>query len=87
MIYYYVLLQSKTHALLLDRRMKGEGITCELAIMPREIMMDLCNLGIKFEEGMLQRAVAVITRSGIPGCKLYKENVYPGYNQYVQVPV
>lgn len=87
MTYYYTLLPSKTQAFLLERRMKLEGILCEITYMPREIMTDLCNLGVKFEEHELVRAVEMIRNSCIPGCRLFKEVPYPEYFEYQEVKI
>lgn len=70
---YYVALQTRAQAILLERRMSGEGVTCELTYMPREIMKDLCNLAVRFNENMLHGAINTLRSSGIPGMKLYRE--------------
>ncbi|MCX7842423.1 MAG: DUF3343 domain-containing protein [Clostridia bacterium] len=83
MSYYYVVVMSKSHAFLLERRLKSQGIKCDLAYMPREIMTDVCNMGVRFHERELNQAADVIRHSGIPGCKLYKEVIKPeGYMYY-----
>lgn len=69
---YYVALQAKSHAFLLEQRMKQKGIQCELAFLPREIMKDLCSMGVKFNESVLDIAVHVIKSCGLPGIRLYK---------------
>lgn len=79
---FYVAFQTRSQAFLLERRLKGEGIECELAFMPREIMRDLCNLGVKLTENEYKRAITIIRRAGIPGCKVYKELVYPNLYKY-----
>lgn len=59
-MYYYVGLESRTHAFLLEHRMKSEGMkTCEITYMPREIMIDLCNIGVRFKENELPKAKQV----------------------------
>ena len=83
--YYYTLLQSKSHAFLLERRMKAGSVRCELTYMPREIMTDLCNLGIRFEERELGKAAELLRNCGIPGWKLFKEVVYDTGSQYVEI--
>lgn len=67
--------------------MKGDGIACELAFIPREIMNDLCNMGVKFGEAELPRALPVLRRSGLPGCRLFKETLGSdgGYYQEYQI--
>ncbi len=77
----YVAFQTRSQAFLIERRLKNEGIECELAFMPREIMRDLCNLGVKFSELDYKRAVNVIRRAGIPGCRVYREVVYPNLSK------
>ncbi len=84
---YYVALMSRSHVFLLERRLKNEGIPCELTYMPREVMIDLCNMGIRLEEYILPQALAVIRRSGLPGCKVYQEIVSPEGYAYYQVPL
>ncbi len=73
MMLYYTLLQSRTHALILGNKFALEGVPCELTYMPREIMKDRCNLGIRFTENYYPQAINVIDRSGLPGCKVYRE--------------
>ena len=83
--YYYVALISRSQAFLLERRMKNEGIMCELTYMPRDIIIDLCNLGVRFHESVLPMALTVIKRSGLPGCKVYKEVISPDSARYLQL--
>jgi hypothetical protein len=65
--------------------MKNEGIECELTYMPRVIMTDLCNMGVKFADTELPMAFDTIRRSGLPGCRIYKEIVtHAGYD-YAEV--
>ena len=85
MIYYYTLLQSRAQAFLLERRLKSEGIECELSYMPKAIILDLCNMGVKFEEKVFTKAVSAIRRAAIPGSRLYKEIKYPDRCEYVEV--
>lgn len=81
---FYVAFQTRSQAFLLERRLKCEGIECELAFVPREIMRDLCNLGVKFSESEYRRAVNAIRKAGIPGCRVYKEVVNPNNCQYLE---
>ncbi|MCX8130416.1 MAG: DUF3343 domain-containing protein [Clostridia bacterium] len=85
MVFYYTALQSRAHAFLLERRMKSEGVECELAFMPRPILRDLCNLGVKFKDSDFQSAVRIIRQSGLPGIKVYKETIYPNNSQYTEI--
>ena len=87
MTYYYTLLQSRAHAFLLERRLKSQGIKCELTYMPRAILKDLCNMGIKFDERELDKAVSAIKRAAIPGCKIYKEIIYPDKSEYFEIEI
>lgn len=73
---YYVVLQTKSQAFLLEQRIAHQGIKCELVSMPREIMKDLCNMGVRFKEDAYPKAVQVIKNRGLPGCKLYKETIF-----------
>ena len=73
MALYYVALQSQTHAFLLERRMKKQGINCEITYMPRPIMHDICNMGVRFSEYELVKARAALRQSGIPGIRLFRE--------------
>ncbi len=84
---YYVGLESRSHAFLLERRMKNEGIKCEISFVPREVMNDLCNMGIKFEENVLTMAVNLLRRCGLPGCRLYRETVMPYGFIYSEVQI
>ena len=85
MTYYFTAMGSRSHAFLLENRFKIENIKCELTYIPREIMVDLCNMGVKFEESELERAVSVIRRSGLPGCRVYRQIIYPYGYQYDQI--
>ncbi len=85
MRYYYVALGTRSHAFLLERRLKDEGIECELTYMPRELIIDLCNMGVRFEENEFHRAMNVIRYCGLPGCKVYKELMYPSQSAYQQI--
>ena len=85
MAYYYVALATRSQAFLLERRMKNEGVECELTFMPRTIMKDLCNMGVRFRENVLPGAVEMIRRSGLPTCRLYKEILHPGGAEYIEV--
>lgn len=87
MTYYYVAFSTRSQAFLLERRLKAEGVPCELSYMPREIMTDLCNMGVRFDERDFRRAANSITRSGIPGCRLYKEVMEAERNYYVEVEI
>lgn len=86
MTWYYVGLESRSHAFLLNDRMKNQGIVCEITYMPRDIMTDLCNMGVKFAEVELRRAEELLRRIGLPGCKLYIEITRPEGYYYYEVP-
>ncbi|NJD04199.1 MAG: DUF3343 domain-containing protein [Ruminiclostridium sp.] len=79
------MLQSRSHAFILNHRMKNEGIGCELTYMPREIMKDLCNLGVRFDERELPKALNIIRIAGLPGCRLYSETVEPHQCRYEEI--
>lgn len=85
MKYYYVALQTKTHALLLERRLKERKLICELVYMPRQIMWDLCNMGVKFPESELNKAMVVIKESHFPAFKVYMEVVNQYGSSYYEV--
>jgi len=85
MVYYYVTLGSKSHAFYLEQRMRMNNIRCELTYMPREIMIDACNMGVRFPESELQRAISLIRNTGLPGIKIYKQKVNPHGYTYEQV--
>lgn len=85
MVNYYTTHPTRSQAFLLERRLKMEGVKCELSYLPREIMMDLCNMGVKFPESEYHKAIEVIRRAALPGCKLYKEIVLPEGYKYIQV--
>ncbi|TYQ15540.1 UNVERIFIED_CONTAM: uncharacterized protein DUF3343 [Acetivibrio alkalicellulosi] len=84
---YYAGVESRSHSFILERRMKDEGIVCEITYMPRQIMTDLCNLGVKFKDEYLNQAIDIIRHSGLPGCKLYREIVRPEGNYYYDVHI
>jgi len=85
MTQYYALLQTRTHALILEHRFAAEGIPCELAYMPREIMTDLCNLGVKFSENVFPAAMNIIRRSALPNCRVYREYISANGSCYEEV--
>ncbi len=84
---YYTLLQSRSHAFILDNRFKAEGVPCELTYMPREILIDLCNMGVRFKECDFAGAVNVIRRSGLPSCKVYQEIITPNEICYQEIDI
>jgi hypothetical protein len=73
MILYYTLVQSKSHAFLLESRFRQEGIQCELTNVPRNIVTDLCSLGIRFTDADPDAALDVVRRCRLPGCKVFRE--------------
>lgn len=87
MLYYYMAFQNKTQAFLLEERLKAQQIACDVTYIPREIMTELCSLGLRFPEGGLPRAAAVIRASGIRGFRLYLETPTPIGNHYQQIVV
>jgi hypothetical protein len=80
----YVLVKTKSHAFHLESRFRQEGVQCELINMPRDIMSDLCTLGIRFTEADLAAALDVIGRCRLPGCKVFRE-VWSGGILYEEV--
>ncbi|OPZ90333.1 MAG: hypothetical protein BWY74_02362 [Firmicutes bacterium ADurb.Bin419] len=84
---YYVGLESRSHAFLLERRMKNDGIECEITFVPRDIMNDLCNMGVRFDESVLPKAISLLRRCGLPGCRLYKEVIRPDIINYYEVQI
>lgn len=84
MALYYISFPTKSQAFLMERRLKIEGIACELTYMPRELMTDLCSMGVRFDESEYAKAINGIRRSGLPGCKLYKEFMSSRGSRYVE---
>lgn len=82
---YYVAFQTRSQAFLMEQRMRGEGIRCEITYLPREIMKDLCNMGLRFDERQYDRAINLLRRSGLPGFKVYQETAYPGYSTFTEI--
>ncbi len=82
---YYTLVQTKSHAFLLESRFRQEGVHCELTVMPRDIMPDMCNLGIRFAGADLAAALDVIGRCCLPGCRVFRESRYGGGIYYEEV--
>lgn len=87
MHFYYAATATRSQALLLERRMQLEGIQCEIAYMPRSIMTDLCNLGVKFPEHEFQRALYSIYKAALPNSRIYKEVIYPFGCEYIPVDI
>lgn len=85
--YYYISVPARSQAFLVERRLKLEGLYCEITYMPREIMTELCNMGVRFDEVIIENVVDVLKRSGIPSLKLFKETKYASYSQYEAVPM
>jgi len=53
--------------------------------MPREIMIDLCNIGVRFKENELPKAIELLRRFNLQGLKLYKEVVRPDRYYYHEI--
>ena len=85
--FYYTVLQSRSHAFILERRLKNEGIDCELVFIPKEITMDLCNMGVRFKDIDFGRVINVIKHAGLPECRVYLETVFPNHSQYLEIPI
>jgi len=83
--YYYVALETKSHAFLLEQRLRIANVQSELTYMPRDIMTDLCNMGVKLPETELYRGIDVIRRCGLPGCTIYREDISPTGYDYEKV--
>ncbi|MCX7745932.1 MAG: DUF3343 domain-containing protein [Clostridia bacterium] len=84
---YYIEVETRAHAFLLQRRMESGGVQCEITYMPREIMTSLCNMGVRFDESELEPALALLRRSGLPGCRLYREDIKPNDISYTEVEI
>lgn len=85
--YYYVGLESRSHSFLLERRLKNVNVQCEITYMPREIMSDTCNLGVRFHDSVFKRAMEAIRNCGLPGCRVYKEINFPDGNYYHEIEI
>lgn len=85
MEYCYVAVPARSQAFLVERRLKLDGLYCEITYMPREIMTDLCNMGVRFDLTLLDSALEVLRRSGIPSIRVFKEEKYPTHSEYILV--
>lgn len=85
MVYYFAAAQSKTHAFLLERRLKAAGIPCDLTYMPKPVSTGVCNMGVKFAEMYYGNAIDVIRSSGLPGCKVFMETINANSSSYYEV--
>lgn len=85
MTYYYVEVETRSHAFLLEQKLKMEGIECELTYMPREIVSGLCNMGVRFPEYEFIRAYDTIRYSGLPGWRIYKQLVHADGYKYEKI--
>ncbi|NMB34222.1 MAG: DUF3343 domain-containing protein [Clostridium sp.] len=86
MEYYYVGLMSRSYAFFLERRMKNEGMkSSEITFMPREIMTDSCNMGVRFKDSELPQAAGVLRTSGFPGIRVFREITRPDRHYYHEV--
>ena len=80
--YCYISVPARSQSFLVERRIKNEGLYCEITYMPREIMTELCNMGVRFDESILINVLDVLRRSGIPSLKVFRELKYATYCQY-----
>lgn len=72
---------------MVERRLKLDGLYCEITYMPREIMTELCNMGVRFDELILANVIDALRRSGIPSLKLIREINYASYSQYEEIQI
>jgi len=85
---YYVGLVSRTNVFFLEHRLKSGGVTtCEITFMPRDIMIDLCNMGVRFKEREFTQAISVLRSLGLPGLRLYREIKRPDRSYYHEVSI
>lgn len=84
--YCYISVPARSQTFLVERRIKNEGLYCEITYMPREIMTELCNMGVRFDEAILSNVLDVLGRAGIPGIRLFREIRYATYSQYEVIP-
>lgn len=87
MDYYYAGVEIRSHAFILERTMKDKGIKCEITYMPRELMTELCNLGVKFQHEHLEESTDLLRRLALPGCKVYKEVITPDRIYYYDIHI
>lgn len=80
--YCYISVPARSQSFLVERRLKNEGLYCEITYMPREIMTELCSMGVRFDDSILDNVIDVVRRSGIPSLKVFKEIRYPSNSQY-----
>lgn len=85
MDYCYVAVPMRSQAFLVERRLKLDGLNCEITYMPREIMTDLCNMGVRFDCNLLLNALSLIRGYGIPGLRVYTEEKYSTHTEYIPV--
>ena len=79
---FYVALETKSQAFLLERRMEIAGVTSEMSFLPRDIMNDLCNMGLKIQPCHMDEAMEVLRMCGLPGFKVYEEQIFPNHSEY-----
>lgn len=82
---YYIVLQSKSHAFILERRFKEANIICDLTYLPRQIMNGPCNLGVRFTEMHLPEVTSILRNSGLPGCRVFAENITQNGCSYYEI--
>lgn len=85
MVFYIAAPQSKTHAFLLERKLKVAGIPCDLTYVPRPVSTGVCNMGVKFAEIYYEKAINVIRVSGLPGCRVFRETINANSSSYYEV--
>lgn len=73
MDYCYAVSPTRSHVLLLENRMKMNGIIYELTYLPRDIMSDMCTMGIKYPAYETERVNALFWGMRLSGYRFYRE--------------
>jgi len=81
----YISFTIHTHAFLIERSLKQNSIPCEMTYLPRDIIPEPCNLGVRFDEYYTEYVKAILRQSKIPKMRMYKEVVNYNCSTFLQI--
>lgn len=84
---YYIAFQSRTHAFIMEERLKRAGIACELTYLPSSLTVSSCNIGIRLLQVNHAVTTALLKSSGLPGIRLFQEKLHQDQLSYVEIQV
>jgi hypothetical protein len=84
---YIAVPQSRTHAFLLAERLRAAGVSCGICFIPGQISSGPCSMGVRFSEKHIISGKKVIRESGLPGLRLYMEEINANSSEYHEVMI